>query len=66
MRKEELYTFICAERDFTAKIPNLTWQQTLIEKSRKSWEYSDLLPAEMRDSDHVIAMLDSVIQIEKE
>lgn len=65
MRKEEIYTFICAERDFTAKIPNLTWQQALIEKNRKFWEYSGLLPLEIRDCDHVLAMLD-LVKIERE
>lgn len=62
-KKVELYTFICRERDFTINIANLTWQQALIEENRKFWEYTDLLPQEMRDTCHVNIMLNSVITI---
>lgn len=62
-RPIELFTLVCKERDLIVEIPNLTWQQALIEQSRKSWEYSDLLPLEIRDMDHIIPMLISTIRI---
>lgn len=65
-RKTELYTFVCWERDYTVKIPNLTWQQALIERSRKFWEYSDMLPKEYNISDHIMPALSYLVAIEPE